>query len=125
MPTKQCLIVDDSEAVRRIVKHMLAAMGLSSAEAANGHEALNVCGTAMPDAILLDWVMPTLSGLDCLQAIRRMPGGDQPAVIYCTSENSPAEFARALAAGANEVIVKPFNREALRQRLASVGVLDR
>ena len=123
MSNKQCLIVDDSDIVRRVAKHMLSAMGVDATEAVNGLDALDRCSKAMPDAILLDWIMPVQGGLECLQALRRLPGGGAAKVIYCTSENDPAEFARAMAAGATDVIVKPFNREMLRQKLESAGVI--
>lgn len=123
MPNKRCLIVDDSEVVRRVIKHMLGAMGVEASEAVNGLDALDRCSKSMPDAILLDWMMPVQSGFECLQSLRRLAGSEAAAVIYCTTENDPAEFARALAAGASDVLVKPYNREMLRQKLESLGVL--
>ena len=123
MPNKHCLIVDDSDVIRRVTNQMLTALGLQATEAVNGEDALERCRQTMPDAIVLDWIMPVLSGLDCLQLLRRMPGGRRPAIIYCTTVNDPAEVARALAAGADDVIVKPYDREALRQKLVGLGVI--
>ena len=123
MSNTHCLIVDDSDVVRRVTRHMLGAIGIDASEAVNGLDALDRCSKAMPDVILLDWIMPVQGGLECLQALRRLPGGDSAAVIYCTSENDPVEFARALAAGATDILVKPFSREMLRLKLASAGVI--
>lgn len=123
MPNKHCLVVDDSDVVRRITKHMLGACGLEATEAVNGEDALDRCRHAMPDAIILDWMMPVLSGYECLQSLRRLPGGRQPAILYCTSVNDPAVIGRALEAGADDVILKPYNRETLRTKLASLGVI--
>ena len=128
MSNKHCLVVDDSDVVRRVTKHMLGALRFDASDAVSGYDALECCRKSMPDAILLDSSMPALSGptqtsLECLQSLRRMPGGKAPIVLYCTAENDPAEFARAIQAGATDVLVKPFDREALRQKLIAVGLL--
>jgi two-component system chemotaxis response regulator CheY len=123
MPSLQCLIADDSEVIRRVAHRMIGSMGMAVAEATNGQEVIEHCGRDMPDVLLLDWLMPIYSGLECLQALRRMPGGDKPRVIYCTTENDPVEFARAVEAGADGVIVKPFDRQMLEQKLFSAGPL--
>ena len=65
----------------------------------------------MPDAVLLDWNMPVMDGYDFLRDLRRMPGGNRPKVVFCTTENDVAHIARALHAGANEYIMKPFDKE--------------
>ena len=123
MPNKHCLIVDDSDVIRRVTKTMLTGLGLQASEAVNGEDALERCRQAMPDAIVLDWIMPVLDGLDCLQSLRRLPGGRQAAILYATTVNDPAEIARALEAGADDVIVKPYDRDALRQKLQGLGVI--
>ena len=116
MPT--CLIVDDSDVIRRVVKHMLDALGHVSAEASNANEALAECDRQMPDIILLDWHMPAFNVIDFLTQLRLRPKGQRVKVIYSTSENDPVDIARAMTAGANEYIVKPFDRAALAQKLA-------
>lgn len=123
MSKKRCLIVDDSEVIRRISTRMLDALHLEAAEAASGYSALEYCSKAMPDAILLDWCMPELSGIDCLHMLRRLPGGTTPIVLYCTTQNDPAETVRARRAGANDILVKPYDRETLRQKLIAVGLI--
>ena len=65
----------------------------------------------MPDAVLLDWNMPVMDGYEFLGNLRRMPGGDAPKVVFCTTENDVAHIARALHAGANEYIMKPFDKD--------------
>ena len=64
----------------------------------------------MPDAILLDWNMPKMDGYEFLRMLRRLPDGDRPKVVFCTTENDVAHIARALHAGANEYIMKPFDK---------------
>ena len=120
---KHCLIVDDSDVIRRVLKHMLAALRIEATEAVDGQDAIERCRDRMPDAILLDWSMPNLSGLDFLAFLRRQPGGDKPVVLYCPTESDPADIARALSAGADDILVKPFDRQDLQQKLVSAGVI--
>ena len=120
---KTCLVADDHDVVRRVVGHMLRAFGMGYAEATTGADALAVCATSKPDAILLDWILPDQSGLACLDALRRTAGGARTPVIYCMSENDHTQFARALAVGADAVIIKPFDRATLHQKLVDVGVI--
>src|SRR4029077_8042947 len=79
----------------------------------------------MPDAVLLDWNMPVMDGYDFLKALRRMPGGDGPQVVFCTTENDVAHIARALSAGANEYIMKPFDKEIVEAKFQEVGMTRR
>ncbi|MBO6522076.1 MAG: response regulator [Rhodospirillales bacterium] len=78
MQTKSCLIVDDSRTVRSIASSILSDLSFKPIEAENGAEALEICRQAMPDAILMDWHMPVMNGLECLVELRKMPGGEQP-----------------------------------------------
>jgi two-component system, chemotaxis family, chemotaxis protein CheY len=123
MSKRLCLIVDDSDVIRRVVKHMLEKLNFDVCEAADGPSAIELCRHAMPDAILLDWVMPGPSGIDTLQALRRMPGGDTPAVIYCPTEYLDMDVACAWAAGADDVLLKPFMRAELQRALTVAGAL--
>ncbi len=123
MAAKTVLIVDDSDVIRRVIKQMLWAFKLDTREAAGGIEALEYCCRQMPDAIILDWLMPDSSGFETLMALRKLPGGDAPLVFYCTTENNLRSARIAIAAGADEILVKPFDRVLLRQRLERTGLL--
>jgi two-component system chemotaxis response regulator CheY len=92
-------------------------------EAENGEEAVESCRSQMPDAILLDWNMPKMDGYDFLRALRRLPNGDRPKVVFCTTENDVAHIARALHAGANEYIMKPFDRDIVEAKFQEVGLI--
>jgi two-component system chemotaxis response regulator CheY len=105
---KTCLIVDDSSVIRKVARRILEGLDFEIAEAENGEEAIEACRRQMPEAILLDWNMPKMDGYEFLRVLRRLPGGDQPKVVFCTTENDVAHIARALHAGANEYIMKPF-----------------
>src|ERR1700759_4813194 len=98
---KTCLIVDDSSVIRKVARRILEGLEFQIAEAENGEEAVAACRQQIPDAILLDWNMPKMDGYEFLRALRRLPGGDRPKVVFCTTENDVAHIARALHAGAN------------------------
>ena len=119
---KTCLVVDDSRVIRKVARRILEDIGFEIAEASDGMEALAWCRAAMPDAILLDWNMPVMNGIDFLRALRREPGGDRPTVVFCTTENDMAHIRAALEAGADEYVMKPFDRETLHIKLQLVGV---
>ena len=111
---KTCLIVDDSSVIRKVARRILEGLEFQIAEAENGEEALEACRRTLPDAILLDWNMPKMDGYDFLRLLRRLPGGDVPKVVFCTTENDVAHIARALHAGADEYIMKPLKRSSKR-----------
>lgn len=120
---KQCLVVDDSSVIRKVARRILEELGFAVAEAEDGAQALTVCRTAMPEAILLDWNMPVMDGFEFLTELRKMAGGDAPKVVFCTTENDIAQIARALKAGANEYIMKPFDRDIVEAKFAEAGIL--
>src|SRR5690606_23443009 len=105
---KRCQVVDASNVNRKIARQILEDKNFPTSEAGDGQEALARCREAMPDAILRDWNMPVMNGLDFLTALRRETGGDRPVVVFCTTENDIEHIARAIAAGANEYVMKPF-----------------
>lgn len=119
---KTCLIVDDSAVIRKVARRILETMNFTVGEAEDGAKALAVCANGMPDAILLDWNMPTMDGYEFLRALRQSPGGLHPKVLFCTTENDVGAIARALHAGADEYIMKPFDREIVTAKLEQVGL---
>jgi two-component system, chemotaxis family, chemotaxis protein CheY len=120
---KTCLVVDDSSVIRKVARRILEGLDFQIAEAENGEEAIEACSKQIPDAILLDWNMPKMDGYEFLRALRRLPGGDKPKVVFCTTENDVAHIARALHAGANEYIMKPFDRDIVEAKFQEVGLL--
>ena len=83
---KTCLVVDDSSVIRKVARRILEGLSFQIVEAEDGQQALDECKREMPDAVLLDWNMPVMDGYDFLKALRRMPGGDRPKVVFCTTE---------------------------------------
>ena len=120
---KTCLIVDDSATIRKVIRRMLEDLHFAILEAADGKEALDQCMKNMPDAILLDWHMPVMNGLEFLEALRQVEGGGVPVVVFCTTENDIGRIQEAIVAGANEYIMKPFDAEIIEAKLAQVGLL--
>jgi two-component system chemotaxis response regulator CheY len=115
------LVVDDSRTLRTIVCRALHARGFATLQAADGREALEVCARVTPDAIVLDWNMPVMDGVAFLKALRATPNGGQPKVIFCTSESDMDRIAEALALGADEYIMKPFDDDILNSKLELIG----
>lgn len=121
---KTCLIVDDSRVIRRVSRQLLEAMRFTVDEAENGLEAIGKCALAMPDVVLLDWNMPVMNGLEFLIELRKSPGGDQPKVVFCTTENDVELIRQAISAGADEYVMKPFDQETLQVKLQLIGMGD-
>jgi two-component system chemotaxis response regulator CheY len=120
---KTCLVVDDSSIIRKVARRILEGFGFDIVEAQDGREALEKCLDIMPDAILLDWNMPVMDGIEFLKALRGIPGGDIPKVVFCTTENDVAHIAKAMRAGANEYIMKPFDKDIVEAKFAEVGLI--
>ncbi len=119
---KSCLVVDDSSVVRKVARRILEDMDYIVDEAEDGQEAYDKCLLEMPDSILLDWNMPIKSGLEFLKDLRGYKGGDKPKVVFCTTENDVGHIAMALRAGANEYIMKPFDRDILETKFERLWV---
>ncbi len=120
---KSCLVVDDSSVIRKVARRILEGMEFQITEAEDGEQALGACQRELPDAILLDWNMPKMDGYEFLRSLRKLPGGDTPKVVFCTTENDVAHIARALHAGANEYIMKPFDKEIVEAKFQEVGLI--
>jgi two-component system chemotaxis response regulator CheY len=120
---KSCLIVDDSKVVRKVARQLIEELGFVVEEAEDGRSAVDACARAMPDVVLLDWNMPVMSGIEFLKRLREMPGGASPVVVFCTTENDLHHIHAALDAGANEYIMKPFDRQILHLKFEQAGLL--
>jgi len=118
--SRLCLLVDDSMLVRKIARKIFTGLGFETDEAENGQIALEKCQNRMPDVVLLDWNMPVMDGLEFLKSLRRTAGGRAPAVIFCTTETDVEHIQKALANGANEYLMKPFDQESLVAKLDMV-----
>lgn len=102
---------------RRIVE----SLGFVVAEAADGIEALDQCVRTMPDLVLLDWRMPTMDGMDFIARLKELTEGRMPKVLFCSMESDPARIAEALAAGADDYVMKPFDGDILQSKIDELG----
>jgi two-component system chemotaxis response regulator CheY len=120
---KSCLVVDDSKVVRMVARRILQGLEFEIEEAEDGQKALEACERELPDAILLDWNMPVMNGIEFLRALRKMPGGDAPVVVFCTTENDLKHIQEAIMSGANEYIMKPFDSDIIATKFQQVGLI--
>lgn len=120
---KTCLVVDDSRVVRKVARRIVEDLGFTAIEAEDGQVALDECQKAMPTCVLLDWNMPVMTGIEFLQALRKEQNGKDPIVIFCTTENDMSFIQRALEAGANEYIMKPFDSDIVETKFKQVGLV--
>jgi two-component system chemotaxis response regulator CheY len=119
-----CLIADDSSVVRKVARRIMEELDWTVSEAEDGREALAMCRRAMPDAIFVDRSMPNMDSFEFLRALRRdVEGGKHPKVMFCTSELDVPLIARAKHAGADDYVLKPFDRAVLEQKLQENGLL--
>jgi two-component system chemotaxis response regulator CheY len=119
----KALVVDDSRAMRTILSRLLRKAGaVDIREAADGCEALACLdGDDLPDLALVDWNMPNMNGLELVGALRRRPEWRRIAIVMVTTENEQSQIVRALAAGAHEYLIKPFEEASLFDKLAILG----
>lgn len=120
--SRTCLVVDDSKVIRKVARHILETLDFEVDEAGDGREALDHCARAVPDVVLLDWNMPVMSGIEFLRELRSSDVTPRPKVVFCTTENGTAHIKAALDAGADEYVMKPFDRDTLASKLQFVGL---
>ncbi|MCZ2821511.1 response regulator [Modestobacter sp. VKM Ac-2977] len=124
----RALVIDDSRAMRRIVGSILKDFGYEVREAGDGQQALDALqeGKAegwVPDLCCIDWNMPVMDGLQFVMAVRANPDFRQVTLMMVTTESETGQIVKALAAGAHEYLIKPFTADALRDKLALLGLL--
>jgi len=119
----RALVVDDSRVMRTIVARIVKQLGFTVVEAAQGQEALQVLA-ANPDTglALVDWNMPVMNGLEFVTALRADPRWSEVVMVMVTTESEIVQVEKALTAGANEYVMKPFTPEILLDKLNLLGV---
>jgi len=120
------LVVDDSKAMRMIVIRTLKQAGISNLttiEANNGVEALATVADEKPHAILSDWNMPEMKGIEFIRAVRKDPRLSHLVLLMVTTETEPEQMLKAMLAGADEYLMKPFVKECLIEKLQLLGVV--
>jgi two-component system chemotaxis response regulator CheY len=117
----QAMVVDDSRAVRMILARNLAEMGYEVSSAADGAEALKLLREDLA-LVLVDWNMPRMNGLEFLLQMRADPLYSSVKVMMVTTETEVDQMVKALAAGADEYVMKPFTKEILADKLRMLGL---
>ena len=120
--SKHCLVVDDSRVIRTVARRIMEALRYSVDEAEDGMGALRAVREKMPDLIFLDWNLPSMKGVEFVKSVRGQHDGAHPVILFCTTESDPADIAGAMAAGANQYVMKPFDGDGVRAKLADIGL---
>ncbi len=120
---RSALIVDDSRLIRAIVRNMLEPLGFNVSDAASGREALLQCEAKSPALIILDWWMDDMTGPEVAMALRARGTSPPPRILLCSTETRVGEIRKAMRAGADSYLLKPFDKDKLTHRLQRFGFL--
>ncbi len=121
----RALVIDDSRAMRIIICQILREIGLDVVEASNGLEALEqIKNNPDIELLLVDWNMPEMNGFDFIRAVRGDRAYDGMRILMVTSEAQGEQVTRALNAGADEYLMKPFTKDVLVAKLNLLDVLE-
>jgi two-component system chemotaxis response regulator CheY len=121
----RALVIDDSRAMRTVLRRILVDLGLDVLEAGDGRSALAVIDEqGFPELAIVDWNMPVMDGLEFVTELRGRDGGREVVIMMVTTENEGSQVVRALAAGAHEYVFKPFTPDAIAAKLALLGLVE-
>lgn len=118
----RAIVIDDSRAMRMILKRCLAPLGFECAEATDGNDAMaRLKEIGRPHLALVDWNMPGMNGHEFVRAVRQHHWFDDMKIMMVTTETEMEQVCKALEAGANEYVMKPFTEEVIREKLEILG----
>ncbi len=121
----KAIIIDDSKTMRMMLGKILAEVGFEYIQAENGQDALDKLKTTGPlDLALVDWNMPVMNGLEFIKALRLTPGFKDMWVMMVTTETEMDNMVKAMVAGANEYVMKPFTKDIIIGKLELMGLLS-
>lgn len=121
----KAIVIDDSRATRTILKRALATHGFEVVEAGDGKQALEELAKTGPlDLALVDWNMPVMTGYEFIVQVRGNRAMDAMPIMMVTTETESSQVARALEAGANEYVMKPFTDAVLKEKLLLLGLVN-
>ena len=118
------IVIDDSRAMRGILKRTLVDMGFAVREANDGKDGLARLGEeGRPDLVLVDWNMPVMNGFEFITAVRKDATYEGMPIVMVTTEVEMHQMKAALDAGATDYLMKPFTSESLRQKIEMLGIM--
>lgn len=116
-----CLIVDDSDIVRKYTALIFESMDFRVIGAESPKAALDrLAAGETPNLIIVDWRLPGGSSFDLITQVRRLKATPRPFILYLATENDSADLERALKAGADDYLLKPFNSDIIRAKLQEI-----
>lgn len=118
-----CLIADDSKIMRMLLTKIMENFGYTVSEAEDGEDVLEQCGRNMPDLIISDWNLPLIDGIDVLYKIRSDKKAMQPVFMFCSYIKDANIIRQALAGGADDFIMRPFDEDIIASKLKIIKVL--
>jgi two-component system chemotaxis response regulator CheY len=120
----KALVVDDSRAMRMLLSNMLKEIGFADvSQAGNGREGLeHLTGAPDTSLALVDWNMPEMNGLEMVQAVRQNSALNGVRLMMVTTESEMSQVEKALTAGANEYVMKPFTKDVIAGKLRLLGL---
>ncbi len=121
MPT--ALVIDDSSATRMILARILTEIGYTVEKAENGADGLEKLNAMpKPELVMVDWNMPVMNGYEFIQNARALPQYDDVTLMMVTTETEIEQVLKALEAGANEYVMKPFTKDVIHEKLILLGL---
>lgn len=122
----KALVIDDSKAMRLILARSLTKLGYEVCTATNGKDALDLLERETPELslFLVDWNMPTMDGLEFVKHLRANPRYESAPLMMVTTETEVDQMVKALEAGANEYVMKPFTDDVIEGKLRLMGVIE-
>lgn len=124
--TVRAMIIDDSRAMRSILRRILTGLEFETSEAGHGQEALDqLTAGPVPDLCLVDWNMPVMDGYTFITQVRANPAWRNLTLMMVTTESEQSQIVRALAAGAHEYVIKPFTPDAIVEKLEILGLTSK
>ncbi|GAA1800890.1 chemotaxis response regulator CheY [Luedemannella flava] len=121
----RAIVIDDSRAMRLILRRIVGQLGFDVIEAEDGKAALDTLNSEseVPNLALVDWNMPNMNGLEFVTAVRADGRFKDMTLVMVTTESEQSQIVRALAAGAHEYVIKPFTQGAMLEKLALLGLV--
>jgi two-component system chemotaxis response regulator CheY len=117
------LVIDDSRAMRSILRKIMTEVGFEVIEAEHGRHGLERLEEAGPTELaLVDWNLPEMNGFEFVCSVRSNPAYDDMRLIMVTTETEKSQIRSALEAGADEYIMKPFTKDTILEKLAMIGL---